>query len=397
MKNGKLQVAVIGCGGIANQKHFPALKSQADKCEMVAFCDIQLERAEKAAKEYGTPDAKVYSDYNELLKDESIDVVHVCTPNVAHCPITVAAFEAGKHVMCEKPMAATTEDAEKMMAAWKKSGKKFTIGYQNRFRTDAQMLKRACEEGKLGDIYFAKAHAVRRRAVPTWGVFPDKSKQGGGPLIDIGTHALDITLWCMDNYKPATVTGSVFEKLGHLPEATEGNMFGPWDPETYEVEDSAFGYIKMENGATIFLESSWALNVKDSREAATTLCGTKAGAEMIGGMSQQGYDLVFNETTGGVLTEEHISDTGAIAFFEGNSGGSPEVKECKQWLEAILSDKEPLVKPEQAFVVPRFWIRFTSRQQLARRSSSVKDYNEAGARCNGSRSPAGFMRRNIHV
>ena len=323
MKNGKLQVAVIGCGGIANQKHFPALKSQADKCEMVAFCDIQLERAEKAAKEYGTPDAKAYSDYNELLKDESIDVVHVCTPNVAHCPITVAAFEAGKHVMCEKPMAATTEDAEKMMAAWKKSGKKFTIGYQNRFRTDAQMLKRACEEGKLGDIYFAKAHAVRRRAVPTWGVFPDKSKQGGGPLIDIGTHALDITLWCMDNYKPATVTGSVFEKLGHLPEATEGNMFGPWDPETYEVEDSAFGYIKMENGATIFLESSWALNVKDSREAATTLCGTKAGAEMIGGMSQQGYDLVFNETTGGVLTEEHISDTGAIAFFEGNSGGSP--------------------------------------------------------------------------
>lgn len=355
MKNGKLQVAVIGCGGIANQKHFPALKSQADKCEMVAFCDIQLERAEKAAKEYGTPDAKAYSDYNELLKDESIDVVHVCTPNAAHCPITVAAFESGKHVMCEKPMAETTEDAEKMMAAWKKSGKKsgkkFTIGYQNRFRTDAQMLKRACEEGKLGDIYFAKAYAVRCRAVPTWGVFPDKSKQGGGPLIDIGTHALDITLWCMDNYKPATVTGSVFEKLGHLPEATEGNMFGPWDPETYEVEDSAFGYIKMENGATIFLESSWALNVKDSREAATTLCGTKAGAEMIGGMSQQGYDLVFNETTGGVLTEEHISDTGAIAFFEGNSGGSPEVKECKQWLEAVIEDKEPLVKPEQAFVV----------------------------------------------
>ena len=106
MKNGKLQVAVVGCGGIANQKHFPALKSQADKCEIVAFCDIIRERAEKAAKEYGTEDAKVYEDYNEMLKDENIDVVHVCTPNVAHCPITVAAFEAGKHVLCEKPMAA---------------------------------------------------------------------------------------------------------------------------------------------------------------------------------------------------------------------------------------------------------------------------------------------------
>lgn len=351
MKNGKLQVAVIGCGGIANQKHFPALTSQKDKCEIVAFCDIVKERAEQAVIKYGVEGSKVYTDYNELLQDKDIDVVHVCTPNVAHCPITVAAFERGKHVMCEKPMAATTEDAQKMMDAWKKSGKKFTIGYQNRFRTDAQALKRSCEEGKLGDVYFAKAHALRRRAVPTWGVFPDKAKQGGGPLIDIGTHALDITLWCMDNYKPATITGSVFEKLGHLPEAAEGNMFGPWDPEAYEVEDSAFGYIKMENGATIFLESSWALNIKDSREAATTLCGTKAGAEMIGGMSQQGYDLVFNETTGGVLTEEHISDTGAIAFFEGSTGGTPEVKECKQWLEAIIEDKEPLVKPEQAFVV----------------------------------------------
>ena len=149
MKNGKLQVGVIGCGGIANQKHLPSLKSQASKCDIVAFCDIIPERAEKARAEYGTADAKVYTDYHELLKDKDIDVVHVLTPNVAHCPITVAAFEAGKHVMCEKPMAATVADAQKMMDAWKKSGKHFTIGYQNRFRQDAQMLKRVCDEGKL--------------------------------------------------------------------------------------------------------------------------------------------------------------------------------------------------------------------------------------------------------
>lgn len=351
MKNGKLQVGIIGCGGIANQKHFPALSSQSDKCDMVAFCDIIAERAQVAAEKYGAENAKVYKEYQELLKDNEIDVVHVCTPNVSHCPITVAAFAARKHVLCEKPMAATTDDARKMMDAWKKSGKKFTIGYQNRFRPDAQMLKRTCEEGKLGEIYFAKAHAVRRRAVPTWGVFPDKSKQGGGPLIDIGTHALDITLWCMDNYKPVSVMGSVFEKLGHLPEAVEGNMFGPWNPEEYEVEDSAFGFVKMDDGATIFLEAAWALNVKDSREAAATLCGTKAGAEMIGGMSNEGYDLVLNETTGGMLTEEHISQTGSIAFFEGANDRNEAAKECKQWLEAILNDTDPLVRPEQAFVV----------------------------------------------
>lgn len=353
MSTHKLKVAIIGCGGIANQKHFPALTKQSDKCEIVAFCDLVRERAETAAQKYGGEGAEVYTDYHDLLKDQTIDVVYVCTPNVAHCPITVAAFAANKHVLCEKPMAATTTDAQKMMDAWKASGKKFTIGYQNRFRTDALALKKSCEAGDLGEIYFAKAHAVRRRAVPTWGVFPDKSQQGGGPLIDIGTHALDITLWCMENYKPVSVMGSVFEKLGKRPDAAEGNLFGPWDPKTFEVEDSAFGFIKMENGATIFLESSWALNVKDSREAATTLCGTKAGAEMIGGMSQQGYDLVFNETTGGLLMEKSISDSGAVAFFESQNGGSDADKECVQWLNAVIEDKEPLVKPEQAFTVTR--------------------------------------------
>lgn len=190
--------------------------------------------------------------------------------------------------------------------------------------------------------------------MPTWGVFPDKSKQGGGPLIDIGTHALDITLWMMDNYEVESVTGSVFEKLGHLPEATVGNMFGPWDPEKYEVEDSAFGFIKMKNGATIFLESAWAINMKESREAATTLCGTKAGAEIIGGLSKGPgeYDLVINKTDYGQLTEESLSSAGSIAYFHASSE-SPKDLECRQWLEAIINDGEPLVKPEQAFTVTK--------------------------------------------
>ena len=138
----KLRVAIVGCGGIANQKHMPSIKANEDKAVMVAFCDIIPERAEKACKEYGAEGAKVYTDYKEMLADTSIeiDVVHVCTPNVAHCPITVASFEAGKHVMCEKPMAHNTEDAQKMLDAWKKSGKKFTIGYQNRLRDDTQTL-----------------------------------------------------------------------------------------------------------------------------------------------------------------------------------------------------------------------------------------------------------------
>lgn len=352
MSNQKVRVAIVGCGGIANQKHMPSLKKNAAKAEMVAFCDVVKERAEKAAAEYGAANAKVYTDYQKMLADTGIkfDVVHVCTPNVSHCPITVAAFEAGKHVMCEKPMAHTTEDARKMVAAWQKSGKKFTVGYQNRFRDDTTTLHASCANGELGEIYFAKAHALRRRAVPTWGVFPNKALQGGGPLIDIGTHALDITLWMMDNYEPVSVSGQVFYKLGRQADGPEGNVFGPWDPETFEVEDSAFGLIKMKNGATIYLEASWALNVLKSMEASTTLCGTKAGAEIRHGGSYPKDELIYNMVEHNQLMEKIISPAGVVDFFAG--GGSAEgIREQEQWLDAILNDTEPLVKPEQALVV----------------------------------------------
>ncbi len=346
MSKKKLKIGIIGCGGIANQKHLPALSKLTELAEMVAFCDIVEERAIKAAKGFGTANAKVYTNYKELLNDTSIDVVHVLTPNVAHSKITVDAFDAGKHVMCEKPMAHTSADALKMIEAAKRSGKKFTIGYQNRFRDDVQTVYKASSQGALGEIYMAKAHAVRRKAVPTWGVFMDKEKQGGGPLIDIGTHALDLTLWCMNNYRPKSVTGSVFYKMA---DKTEGNVFGPWDPKTYDVEDSAFGFIKMENGATIFLEASWILNTTDAKEASMTLCGTEGGVECFQGMLGVN-DLVFNGSKYGKLFTERPTAATGVAYFDAN-GTNPGDLEARQWLEAVLHDKEPLVKPEQAFVV----------------------------------------------
>ncbi len=346
----KLKIGIIGCGGIANEKHMPSLAKCSDMCEMVAFCDIIEERAVKAAKEYGTEDAKIYTDHQELLKDPEIDVVHVLTPNVSHCEITVHAFEAGKHVMCEKPMAANSADAQKMIDAWKASGKMFTIGYQNRFRGEIQHVKKACEAGDLGEIYYARAHAMRRRGVPTWGVFTNKALQGGGPLIDIGTHALDMTLWLMDNYEPDRVLGSVYHKLGNLPDAAACNDGGPWDPETFDVEDSAMGFIKMKNGATILLESSWAINLTDCREACTTLCGTKAGADILSGDSYPISKLVYNRGIyGKKMTEETLIEE-EDTYYEGEML-NPCVIEAKQWIRAILEGTEPLVKPEQAFVV----------------------------------------------
>ncbi len=348
----KIRIGIVGCGGIANQKHLPAMKANSDLCEVVAFCDIIRERAEKAAAEYGIPGAQVCEDYRELLANKDVEVVHVLTPNVSHSEITIAAFEAKKHVYCEKPMSHSPEEAQKMVDAWKKSGMQFTIGYQNRFRPEVQNLHAACMAGDLGDIYYAKAHAIRRKAVPTWGVFPNKALQGGGPLIDIGTHALDITLWCMNNYDVDVVSGSVFYKLGRLHGAEEGNLFGPWDPDTYEVEDSAMGFIKMKNGATIVLEAAWAINLLESSEASTTLCGTLAGAEIHSGMSYPNNELIYNRSRNGQLMQETISGSGSIAYFEGGSS-APGVVDNRQWLEAIRKGTSPLVKPEEALAVTR--------------------------------------------
>ena len=171
----KVRMGVIGCGGIANGKHMPAEKRNP-AAEMVAFCDVIEERALKAREDFGKPEDAVYTDYRELLKDKSIDAVLVLTPNCSHCEITVAALNAGKHVLCEKPMAMNYAEAKQMLDARDKSGKVLTIGYQNRFRPDALYMKERAEEGMFGDIYYAEAIAIRRRAVPTWGVFIDKEK-----------------------------------------------------------------------------------------------------------------------------------------------------------------------------------------------------------------------------
>ena len=339
-----IKVGIIGCGGIATSKHMPSL-SKVEDCEMVAFCDIIPERAEKAAKNFGTSDAKTYTDYKELLADPEIEVVHVCTPNRSHSFITVDALHAGKHVMCEKPMAINSAEAKKMIDAAKETGKKLSIGYQNRFRDDSLYMKKEAEDGTFGDIYYAKATALRRRAVPTWGVFLNEYEQGGGPLIDIGTHALDLTLWMMNNYKPKYCVGTTYHKLNDQTQT--GNAWGDWDTEAFTVEDSAFGFIVMENGATIVLESAWALNTLDVREAVTTVCGTVAGGDMTDGVRING----IRNGRQYVLTPSFKA--GGVAFNDGKKGESAADREERMWIEAVRNDTEPMTLPEQAYVVTR--------------------------------------------
>lgn len=338
----KMRVGIIGCGGISGGKHLPAIRKQGN-IEVVAFCDKIIERAEEFRVKFDWPEAEVFADYKDLLKLE-LDAVYVLTPNREHSFISIDALKAGKHVICEKPMAKTAAEAQQMLQAAKETGKLLTIAYQNRYRPDSMYLKRACVNGEIGDIYVAKAHAIRRRAVPTWGVFLDEEEQGGGPLIDIGTHALDLTLWMLDNYEPQMVVGSVYKKLGDQTETA--NAWGDWDATQNTVEDSAFGFIKMKNGATILLESSWALNTLDVKEARTSLCGTLAGADMNDGLRIN--KVKYNKQ----VIEKPELDATNIPYFDG-TGESEEVVEQQVFYDAVMNGGELVVKPEQALVVTK--------------------------------------------
>ena len=343
----KYKIAIIGCGfaaggaGSVNEIHMPSLSKMED-VELAAFCDLIEEKAVEASRDYGAKDAKVYTDYKKLLNDDSIDIVHVCTPNRTHAELTIHALEAGKHVLCEKPMAIKSADAVKMVEASKRTGKKLSIGFQYRLRQDTFYLHKICRRGDLGEIYFAKAHALRRRAVPTWGVFLNEEEQGGGPLIDIGAHALDMTLWTMDNYRPKSVMGSTFHKLSQQTETA--NFFGDWDPKDFTVEDSAFAFIKMENGATIFLEASWALNILDAAETKMTLCGTKAGADMKDGVR-------INEADLDQLVITQALKSGGVDVFDNPPAEVPGAVYARMWIDCIRNDTEPVVPGEQALVV----------------------------------------------
>ena len=331
----RLRVGIIGVGGIANGAHMPSYAKLQDLVEMVAFCDIIPERAQKGAEMYGAPGAKVFKDYQEMLEMKDLDSVSVCTPNKFHAPITIAALKAGKHVFCEKPMAITAEEADKMVKAAKETGLKLSVGYQSRFSDDAQLLKQMISSGELGEIYYSEATSIRRRGVPTWGVFLSKELQGGGPLIDIGTHVLDLTLWLMGDYsKPVSILGASYKKLAPLGGY---NAWGPWDPKNFEVEDSAFGLVRLESGAAVMVKASWALNMEDPQPI--ILCGTKGGASIVDGSAK-----VYTQAHNRLLNLIPVQSPGRDSLYN---------REIAYWVDCLINNKEPLVKAEEAAQVTR--------------------------------------------
>ncbi len=333
-----LRVGIIGTGGIAGN-HIEGYQ-KAEGVELVATCDVVESRAIGMKEKYGF--RTHFTSWEEMVKHADLDVVSVCTPPFAHVEPAIGALEAGLHVMCEKPMALDAVQAKSMVDAWHKvrdtKGNLLSVGFQSRFGRNAQQLKRFIDAGELGEVYYVRAAYLRRRGVPAWGVFTNKALNGGGPMIDVGVHVLDLSLWLMGHPKIQSVYGASFCKFGNRPGVF--NPWGAWDPAKFDVEDSAFAMIRFENGAALQLEVSWALNLPKS-VTETLVCGTDGGARL--------EPLTLFQERHGTIIDVVVPEKAT----EGQGGPSEPNHHLQivAWIESIRAGTAPLVLPEQALQV----------------------------------------------
>ncbi|MGF1634435.1 MAG: Gfo/Idh/MocA family protein [Phycisphaerae bacterium] len=253
----KFRVAFIGCGGIT-RTHMKAFEAFPD-VEVVAACDIDPARLDVFGNKYGV--TKLYKDWRQMLAEVKPEGVNVCTPNGVHAAPAIDSLDAGAHVMVEKPMAMTPAEAQAMCDAAKRNKRQLTVGFQYRLHPNSAFLKRAADEGQFGNVMFVRCQALRRRGIPNWGVFGQKHLQGGGPMIDVGVHVIEMAHYVMGRPRPVAATGNTWTFHGNKPSDVVSNWSG-WDHETYTVEDMAVGHIRFENGAVLHIEASFVAHIE---------------------------------------------------------------------------------------------------------------------------------------
>lgn len=272
----QLKVGVIGAGSISSS-HLDSYKNNA-RAEIYAICDTNEQRAKQKADQYGA--AKVYTDYRELVADSNIDAVSICTWNDSHAEISIAALEAGKNVLVEKPLCKTVEEAKQVEEAVRRTGKVLQVGFVRRYASNTQIIKQFLDAGDLGDIYYAKASCLRRLGNPG-GWFSDIERSGGGPLIDIGVHVIDLCWYLMGRPKVKSISGNTYNRLGNRSHIQNLSFYkaADYDPDKNTVEDMANALIRFENGASLMVDVSFTLHAKKD-EISVKLYGDKGGAEI---------------------------------------------------------------------------------------------------------------------
>ena len=330
----KLKVGLVGCGGIS-RVHFMGWERLYPECEIVAICDILDEALERRGTEFEIPREQWYLDHKDMLRKADIDAVDVCVPNGAHAEISINALNAGKHVICEKPLAPSPDEIIRMIRARDDAGKILMTAQHQRFMRNSQALKDYLDNNSLGDIYYTRAHFLRRRNIPARPSFIQKAASGGGPCIDIGVHILDLALHFMGFPEPVSVTGVTPLKLGKRTDIR--GLWGEWDRDLMDVEDFAAGFVRFANGEALSLECSWLLNIKEREYQRIVLCGTEAGAEWPA-------LTVHGESTGSLVDSQ-------LTFRDDRADGHHT--EILQFARAIFREEASPVPPEQSLIAMR--------------------------------------------
>ncbi len=325
---GRLKMGVIGLG--MGRGHARGYHSHP-QADLVAICDMDVGRLQEVQSELDVP--RTYTDAEKMFCAEELDGVSIAVPNKYHAPLTIAALKHGLHVLCEKPMAMTVKEAERMNAAATKASRSLMINFSFRFTEAAYALKQQVDAGVVGDIYFGRSVWHRRRGIPRFGGwFGIKELSGGGPLIDLGVHRLDLALWLMGYPEPVTVTGSTYDRIAQPLAKKERKQF--------DVEDLACGLVKFANGATLILEASWALHQQEREHMTTNLYGDRGG-------------LVHRNTAGGYdFTAEIFTDEDGDQFskrLDWRSGSTPS--SYHEFVNSILEQRAPMATGEQGIKV----------------------------------------------
>ncbi len=318
----KIKIGIIGCGNIS-ESHLHGYLA-CDDVEVYAFCDINPERLKTQAEKYGIE--KTYTDYNEMLALPELDAVSVCTPNAVHAPAAIAALNAGKHVLCEKPMATNAEDAKAMREAAEKNNKLLAIGFVRRYGNDIKMLKEIIANDDLGEIYYGKVCYIRRNGNPG-GWFSVKAVSGGGPLIDLGVHVIDYVRYALGNPKPVSVYGATFKKLLDRPNIKSPKPYVARSVNEYsgcDVEDLATAMIRFDNGFVLSVETSFSLNLKDEK-GDIELFGTKGGVKFAPDME------VYSSMNGFMTNVNFAADT--TFDFQGSFD-----REIRHYIDCVKGD-----------------------------------------------------------
>ncbi|WP_139995908.1 Gfo/Idh/MocA family protein [Paenibacillus paridis] len=324
MSHATIRLGIIGAGAIGSI-HMQTFK-KVEGIDVVAVTDAYLPLAEQRAAEFGIE--TVHPSPQALLEDASIDAVVIGVPNNFHAGLAIEALKQGKHVLLEKPMAIHSEAAREIVEEVEKSGKILMMSHQMRWTGLSRALKQHVDNGDVGHVYNAKAGWFRKKGIPGWGSwFTRKDQSGGGPLIDIGVHMLDLSLYLMGNPKPVSVYGSTYAEFGPNRQGI-GNWGTPnWDGY-YDVEDLASALIKLDNGATLSLEVSWAAHAAFlSEEPFIHLMGTQGGVGIVGN-----YGKYVTHSDSGIAESD-------ITPLEGEE---ERILMSQHFVECIRENKQPI-------------------------------------------------------